>query len=121
MKALKIALLAAVVLLGAVASAAALAHGGPHHRARVGVFIGAPVVFAPFYYPYYYAPYYYPPVYYAPAVVVPPAPPAYVEPQAVPQRADPYWYYCPEARAYYPYVRQCAGGWQRVVPQPPPS
>ena len=125
MKALRIVLLAAVFLAGAVASAAAVANGRPHHhpRARVGVFIGAPVLIAPFYLPYYYAPYYYPyypPVYYAPAVVVPPPAPAYVEPQAAPQRADPYWYYCPAARAYFPYVQQCAGGWQRVVPQPPP-
>lgn len=118
MKPVKVISLVMVLLLGALAAGAADARG--RHRARIGVFIGAPIILAPFYHPYYYAPYYYPPVYYAPAVVVPPAPPAYVEPQAAPQRADPYWYYCPEARAYYPYVQQCAGGWQRVVPQPPP-
>lgn len=127
MKAFKIALLSAVVLVGAMASAAALAGGRHHHnhsRARVGVFIGAPILFSPWYYhsPYYYYPPYYPPV------VVPQSPPVYIEqgqapaPAAAPaQRSDNYWYYCPEAKAYYPYVKQCAGGWQRVVPQPPPS
>ncbi|MBI1965542.1 MAG: hypothetical protein HYS46_04770 [Betaproteobacteria bacterium] len=127
MRALKVALLSAAVLVGAMASAAAIAHGGHHHhsRARVGVFIGAPVFYAPWYYhpPYYY----YPPYYYPPTVVVPPSPPVYIEqgqapaPAAPAQRSDHYWYYCPEAKAYYPYVRQCAGGWQRVVPQPPSS
>lgn len=122
MKALKIALLSAVILVGAVASAAALANGRHHHhhRARIGVFIGTPLVFAPWYYhPY---PYYYHPAYhYPPAVVVPQSPPVYIEQAqpAAPQRSDPYWYYCPEAKAYYPYVNQCAGGWQRVSPQPP--
>jgi hypothetical protein len=28
-----------------------------------------------------------------------------------------WWYWCAESRAYYPYVQQCPGGWQRVAPQ----
>ena len=44
-------------------------------------------------------------------------------PQAAPQPQQPqqshYWYYCPASRAYYPYVRECVGGWQAVSPQPP--
>jgi hypothetical protein len=28
------------------------------------------------------------------------------------------WYFCREANAYYPYVKQCPGGWQRVPAQP---
>ena len=116
MKPVRAISLVLVLLLGALAAGAADAHG--RFRASVGVFIGAPIVLAPwYYYPYPY--YYHPAYYYPPAVVVAPRP-AYVEPQAAPQRADPYWYYCPEARAYFPYVQQCAGGWQRVVPQPPP-
>ncbi|HTO48891.1 MAG TPA: hypothetical protein VML91_14720 [Burkholderiales bacterium] len=43
--------------------------------------------------------------------------------QSPPQQQQPqqshYWYYCPASKAYYPYVRECAGGWQAVSPQPP--
>jgi len=35
------------------------------------------------------------------------------------QQSQGYWYFCPEAKAYYPYVKQCTGGWQRVSPTPP--
>jgi hypothetical protein len=68
--------------------------------ARVGVFIGAPL----------YAPWFYP----APSVYYSPPPPAYIE-QAP---AQAYWYFCPELNAYYPYVQECPGGWQPVLPQP---
>jgi hypothetical protein len=118
-------LISAALVLGATASADAFAqrghrggyHGG-HHHARVGVYFGAPLVFAPWYYPYYSAPYYYP----APVAAYPAAPTTYVEQgqEAAPgPRSDASWYYCPEAKAYYPYVNQCAGGWQRVSPRPP--
>ena len=83
---------------------------GPHFGTRV--FIGAGV-FAPFYWPapyYYYPPAYYPPAYYPPAT-------DYVAPEPAPAAA--YWYYCASAQGYYPYVRLCAEGWQRVAPQPP--
>jgi hypothetical protein len=30
-----------------------------------------------------------------------------------------YWYFCPQSNAYYPYVQECPGGWQPVLPQPP--
>jgi hypothetical protein len=32
-----------------------------------------------------------------------------------------YWYFCPAANAYYPYVNSCPGGWQAVPTTPPPS
>lgn len=126
MKSLKIFLALFVILFGAVASESALARGGHHHRSRVGVgvFIGAPLFW---YYPppyYYYPPAYYPPAYYPPVVSVPSSPPVYIErgdAQPAPERAQSYWYYCPDSRAYYPYVKQCPGGWQRVAPQPPPA
>jgi hypothetical protein len=56
----------------------------------------------------------------APTVVVSPPAPVYIErppaePEAPPQQV--WWYWCPQARAYYPYVKECPGGWQRVAPQ----
>jgi hypothetical protein len=62
---------------------------------------------------YYYRYYPYP----APVVQVP-AQEIYVQP--APQQPAGYWYYCQEAGAYYPYVRQCPNGWMKVVPSPPP-
>jgi len=52
----------------------------------------------------------YPDPYVPPGVVVaaPPAPPAPAPAQ--------YWYYCPSAKAYYPYVSACPEGWTPVVP-----
>jgi hypothetical protein len=98
-------------------------HGGWHGSGHVGVYIGAPFVW-PGYYgygPYYgYNPYYYPPVVTAPA-----APTTYIE-QSQDQEPNPdqnsgYWYYCPDSKTYYPYVKQCASSWQQVAPQPPPQ
>ena len=79
-----------------------------HHRGFGGpVFIGPSIGWYPFWYP--------SPAYsYAPPVVTDPAPQAYGQrPQA-----PAYWYYCAEARAYYPYVQQCPSGWLTVVPTP---
>lgn len=111
MNRVKAVLALCAVLLGAVASAPAFAwhHGG----VRFGVVIGAP------FYPWYYPPYYYPP--YPPVVAAPAAPPSYIEQggaQSAPPRTS-YWYYCAESKTYYPYVKECPGGWQRVAPQPP--
>ena len=128
------AVLAGALLIGLSAADSASArggargggfhHGGFHHGARVGVFIGAPVFAWGYGYgPYYYPPYYYPPAYYPPAVA---APQTYVEradeqvAPAVPSDASS-WYYCPDSKAYYPYVKSCPGPWQRVAPQPPNS
>ena len=47
--------------------------------------------------------YYWPGYYYAPAVAAPVA----------------YWYYCAAAGAYYPYVQNCPGGWELVLPTAP--
>jgi len=103
-----------LALLGTGASATALAHRGGH--VRFGVMVGAP------FYPWWY----YPPAYYPPAVVtVPVTPPIYIEqgsPQPVPaEQPQGYWYYCSDSKTYYPYVKECPGGWQRVAPQPGPG
>jgi hypothetical protein len=105
-----------IFALAALASAPALA--GPHgghgghggyggHGLSLGLHFGAPFAW--------YEPYYYhPPYSYSPPVVAAPATaPVYVE------QAQNWWYYCKESRAYYPYVKACAGGWQRVAPTPP--
>jgi hypothetical protein len=34
-----------------------------------------------------------------------------------PAPAQVWWYWCNDSRAYYPYVKECPGGWQRVAPQ----
>ena len=109
-----------MLLLGAAASEGAWAHRG-HGRVGVGVVIGAPLLGWPgYYYPPY--PYYsYPPYYPYPAPVVESSPPVYIE-QGGAAPADEaeqgYWYYCHKSKAYYPYVKQCPGGWQKVAPQP---
>lgn len=73
-------------------------------------------------YPFYYSPYYYPPAYaYPPTVIAPSAPPVYIQ-QEQPQPVQPqsnYWYHCQDPEGYYPYVKDCPGGWLPVAPQPP--
>lgn len=117
------------------------ARSGHHHhgrtRAHVGVYIGPPVGWnlqgwsysAPYpYNPYAASPYYaYPPYYYPSSptvIVVPQAPTGYIEqaPSDQGQRRQPApldWYYCRKPEGYYPYVKRCPGGWQRVPAQPP--
>ena len=117
MKLAKMTLPLILILVGVLASGSVLARGGHHrhHGARLhfGVVIGAPLFWPGHYYP---APYYYPPV-----VAVPASPPVYIEQgssEAAPPRGN-WWYYCADAKAYYPYVKQCPGGWERTAPQPP--
>ena len=115
-KRLWLLLILAVFVVG---SAWAGPRGWPHHpyprsSVQFGLHVGVPWVYPPpIYWPYVYAP----PV--APVVVVTP-PPVYVEqPRTSAPVLEPgYWYYCNEAQAYYPYVKQCPGGWQQVAPQP---
>lgn len=75
-------------------------HGGHgfHHRGFRGgsAFIGI----APFFW--------WPGYIYTPSPVIV-APPVYVQPGS-----NGYWYYCPSARAYYPYVAACPEPWVPV-------
>ena len=134
--------IAACVLFGSLAimSGSALAyhggyHGGHHHGTRVGVYVGVPAF--GFGYPYYGYPYGYGRYggydnysgyggygYYSPSttvVTVVAPPPVYVE-QATAGMSGPAsdgnWYYCNNPDGYYPYVRQCLAGWQRIPAQP---
>jgi hypothetical protein len=95
-------------------------HGYRHSHFGVGIEIG------PYWGPWYYHPYAYPaPYYYPPVVVAPAAPPVYIQqtpaPAPAPAPQVAYWYYCSASKSYYPYVRECPGGWQQVAPQPTPS
>jgi hypothetical protein len=106
---LTLGLALAVLLVGATVSESALARGR--------VFLGFNFGFPGYYYP---APYYYyPPPYYAAPVVIQNSPPVYVERNDAPApEAQSYWYYCAATRGYYPYVKECPGGWQKVAPTP---
>ncbi len=68
-----------------------------------------------------YGPYGYPAYGYAPAYTYPPVivqqQPQVI--QAPPQApAVNYWHYCRKPEGYYPYVKNCPGGWLQVAPQP---
>ena len=76
-------------------------HHHPHSTVIFrGAFIGWP------------GPYYWPGYYYGPGYYYDYGPPAVAAP------APAYWYYCPPAGAYYPYVQDCPVGWQLVTPHP---
>ncbi len=134
MRLVKPALILALLLMTLFASSMASADGrhwgrGYHSGSRVGVgvVIGGPVWGPPWYHPHYYPYYpyypYYNPYYYPPAVVVPSTPPTYIErSEPEPSSTTPgVWYYCPDSKTYYPYVKECPGGWQTVPAQPPPE
>ena len=101
-------------------------HGGGHHGGHweYGFGLGLGLGYGLGYYgmPYYPYPYYpYPPLVTAPA-----RPIVYIQngelPAPQPQTAtqpQTYWHYCRNPDGYYPYVRDCPGGWERVSPQPP--
>jgi hypothetical protein len=106
----KLALLAAALALGATFSESASAGG----RVAVGISFGFPLYYPA---PVYYAPP--PPYYYYAPRVVHSSPPMYVERQeAAGERSVDSWYYCEQSKTYYPYVKTCPGGWQKVPPTP---
>lgn len=92
--------------------------GGYYYGPSFGLSIGSPWYFSPYYYPYGY-PYYYP-YYYPPAVTIPSEPQEYIEKPRSEEQPDltGVWYYCPESKTYYPYVKECPGGWQTVPVKP---
>jgi hypothetical protein len=125
----KIKLLNCLILLAGISvSNVALAdhgHGGGHGGGHFGfgLYLGAPYIYP--YSPYYYPPYPY--AYYPPTVVVPAQPQVYIEQdnqqpapsQTSAPQANNYWYYCDKPEGYYPYVKECPAGWQKVSPTPP--
>lgn len=91
--------------------------GGYRGHSSFGFYFGAPY----YPYPYYGYPYRYP--YYPPAVIaVPATPPVYIQqpPAAVDEQdTSGYWHFCANPEGYYPYIKECPGGWQLVEPTPP--
>jgi len=86
-----------------------------HPRAGVGVWIGPG--WGPWWGPgWWWGPPAYP--YYDRPPVIIEQQPIYQQP-LLQQDEQNYWYYCPDAKAYYPYVKDCPKGWLKVVPAPP--
>ena len=115
----KATILFALVML---AASSAFAHG--RGRVHFGLHFGFPLYPYTSLYPYDYypAPIYHYPVPYT-VRVAPSAPPVWVERDDVGREEDAasWWYYCAQSRGYYPYVKSCPGGWERVPPAPPPA
>jgi len=80
-------------------------HGHYHHRGFVGGGVGFGYPWGWWYPPPYY--YYYP---------VPIEPVTYIEQGDAPE-AERWWYYCESSTSYYPYVKECPAGWERVAPR----
>lgn len=143
MKRLPLLLAAFATLLSLFAiSAPAEAHG----RIRGGVFLNFGVPWPGYWAPRYYYPppayYYYDDPYPSTVIIERRSPPEYVEKADVEGRPAPspstseqataaapapsqikatnWWYWCESSKKYYPYVKECAGGFERVPPQPVP-
>jgi hypothetical protein len=115
-------------------------HGGYYHggyygccgSVSVGFYFGPGFIYGYPFYPYYYAPYY-ANVYYPYVSGDSSEPTQYIEQgqaqaggaEGYDQGGDtsqvPVWYYCGKPQGYYPYVRTCASGWQKVPARPPDS
>lgn len=126
----KFSLLSIFALMTLVTSHFAIAHGGRFDHFSLGINLGYPGFYGGYGGYGFYDPFFYPPFYGAPPVVVPIAPPiivpstppVYVQQQEAPaptQSQTHYWHYCTNPEGYYPYVKQCPGGWLRVDPRPP--
>ena len=107
----KSGLLVLLLAIGSIGNAWADPRHG-HVSTHVGVYFGP--LWDPWYYP---APYYYRPE--RPIIIERAPPPVYIEQAEADPVPNQYWYYCNASKAYYPYVRECPSGWQRVTPQPP--
>jgi hypothetical protein len=92
-------------------------HGHFDHFHRFGFSGGFAVGVSPFFWDPFWFPWPYPAYSYAPPLVIQPESQVYVQPPSAPA-ASTYWYYCVDAKAYYPYTQQCPGGWLKVAPTP---
>ena len=84
-------------------------HSGGHHNHRSGSNGSFGTFWTAGYWPWWY----YPPYYQMADMPV-----AYIERSEEEARDGPYWLYCAKTQDYYPYVGECAEGWQRVPTVP---
>lgn len=92
-------------------------HGGGHFGYDLSLGLGYGVGHYGYGAPYFPYPYYpYPPVVAAPS---PPSEYAQQNMPPTPELQTNYWHYCRNQDGYYPYVRECPGGWEKISPQPP--
>ena len=91
--------------------------GHHHHHGHTAVFVGAGAVgFAPWWgYPAYGVSGAYPA--YGVVGAYPAAPLQYIEKGDGSAPAEVEWFYCRSLNAYFPYVAECPGGWERVLPE----
>jgi hypothetical protein len=54
----------------------------------------------------------------APTVYIQQAPMPPVAAEPVQTKEGGYWYYCAAQRNYYPYIKRCPGGWEKLSPEP---
>lgn len=129
----------AVATIALLAPSLSHANGRHYHGSRIGVGINLNL-FSGFYHRPYYAagyygyPYYYREVVVNPVVVTNPQPTVvYVEsspsnyPSAPsnqisntpPVQSENVWYYCHNPDGFYPSIKSCPAGWQKVPARPP--
>ena len=117
-KAICLVLIVIALLITSAQPGFAWEHGGHgHYSFRGGIWIGPG--WGPGWGPWWGPPAY--PYYWGPPAVTEEQRPAYIQP-APQQDEEYYWYFCPDYKNYYPYVKKCPGGWLKVVPpQTPPD
>lgn len=51
-------------------------------------------------------------------MVIQKEPETYIQQYDQTDEPEGYWYFCRDPEGYYPYVKKCPKGWQRVLPTP---
>ncbi|HEV7390794.1 MAG TPA: hypothetical protein VGO08_04050 [Burkholderiales bacterium] len=85
-------------------------HSGVHHHGSSRLFVGGAVAARAFW-----------PWRDYPAYAYAGEPVYYIEQNDAAVQPQGEWLYCRSANAYFPSIAECAGGWERVVPQVPPA
>ncbi|MCX7176286.1 MAG: hypothetical protein NT159_20640 [Proteobacteria bacterium] len=130
----------AIIAAGSLATAPAWADRGYRHDYFWGPFgflLGSAILYSAVqprtvyyepqvtYVPYgpvtsYVQPYYVEPAYASPPVTsMPPPPQNGTQLSALGVPGSQWWYFCKNPNGYYPYVRECPSGWEKVSPTPP--